>query len=114
MKYTLYLFLNYDVLLSTYFDMYQSVIQDMKSVKIIKNRWVSAKPYTYYMYVLEIDNYYIAEFIYQMDNRHEVIVTDADRLTNVTNDLCRRAVEEELNQNKHNDLDKVISQMSGD
>ena len=114
MKYVMYVFLNYDVLKSEYFDMYQSVIQDMKSVKIIKNRWVSAKPWTYYMYVLEIDNHDIAEFIYRMNSHYEVIVTDADRLTNVTNDLCRRVVEEELNQNKHIDLDKVINQMAGE
>lgn len=113
MKYTMYLFLNYDVLKSEYFDMYQNVIQDMSSVKIIKNRWVSAKPWTYYMYVLEVDNRSVAEFIYRMNNSYEIIVTDADRLTNVTNDLCRRAVEEELSQNKRTDLDKALSQMAG-
>lgn len=113
MRHTMYVFLNYDTLKSEYFDMYKSVIQDMKSVKIIKTRWVSGKAWSYYMYVLEVNNPDIAAFIYRLNSCYEVVVTDADRLKYVTSDTCSKAVEEELNQNKHIGLDKAVNQITG-
>lgn len=113
MRHTMYVFLNYDTLKSEYFDMYQSVIQDLKSVKIVKTRWVSGKAWSYYMYVLEVNNPDIAAFIYKLNSCYEVVVTDADRLKYVTSDTCSKAVEEELYQNKHSDINDVINRMAG-